>query len=260
MTSLRGGTALITGATTGIGLQFAVELANRGMNLVLVARDESRLIEVSTQIRAHSGVATEVLVADLSSREQTDQVALRASQPDIDLVINNAGFGLNETFLESDIESEQRLLDVLVTAVLRISHSALPGMVSRNRGGIINVSSVAGWMSSGTYSSAKSWVTTFSESLSRQMRDSSVHVMALCPGFTRTEFQQRAGMKTETIPDWMWLDVQTVVTEGLRDFAAGKPVSVPSVHYKALGMVAQYLPRPLVRIMSTFSRGSDTKK
>ncbi|MEI6404630.1 MAG: SDR family oxidoreductase [Actinomycetes bacterium] len=257
MTSLRGGTALVTGATAGIGLQFALELANRGMNLVLVARNQDRLSEIATLIRNQSGVMVEVIVADLSTREATDVVALRASQTDIDLVINNAGFGLNESFARSGLEAEQQLLDVLVTAVMRVSHSALPGMISRNRGGIINVSSVAGWMSSGTYSAAKAWVTTFSESMSMQLRKSQVHVMALCPGFTRTEFQDRAGMSTDTIPHWMWLDVSTVVNVALRDFAAGKPVSVPSMKYKALGFIAQYLPRPLVRMLSVVSRSSE---
>ena len=137
---------------------------------------------------------------------------------------------------------------------MRISHAALPGMRNRNRGGIINVSSVAGWMSSGTYSAAKSWVTTFSESMTMQLRDTDVHVMALCPGFTRTEFQDRAGMETETIPDWMWLDAGQLVRDALTDFAGRQPVSVPSIQYKALGLVAQYAPRPIVRLLSVMSR------
>ena len=254
MTTFYRRTALVTGATAGIGFEFADELASRGMNLVLVARNEERLNTIAMQLRSRYGVLVELLRADLSVREQVDVVAARATQSDIDLVINNAGYGLNDSFFENSVEAEQQLLDVLVTAVMRISHAALPGMRERDRGGVINVSSVAGWMSSGTYSAAKSWVTTFSESMAMQLRETNVHVMALCPGFTRTEFQHRAGMETETIPDWMWLDARQVVRDSLTDFAGGQPVSVPGVKYKALGLVAQYLPRPLVRALSVMSR------
>ena len=172
----------------------------------------------------------------------------------MDLVINNAGFGLNQSFFEDSVGSEQALLDVLVNSVMRISHDALAGMTQRNRGGVINVSSVAGWMTSGTYSAAKSWVTTFSESLAMQLKQSHVHVMALCPGFTRTEFQDRAGMRTDTIPKWMWLDSAFVVTKALQDFEAGKPVSVPGLQYKLLSFVAKYFPRAFVRSLSVRSR------
>jgi hypothetical protein len=152
------------------------------------------------------------------------------------------------------LDAEQNLLDVLVTAVMRITHSALPGMLARDRGGVINVSSIAGWMSSGTYSATKSWATTFSESLATLHKDSNVHVMALCPGYTRTEFHSRAEMEIQTIPNWMWLDVDHVVKRSLSDFAKSKPVSVPGAQYKVLSLIAQYLPRPLVRKISVASR------
>lgn len=249
-----GKTALVTGATSGIGRAFAEVLAHRGMDLVISGRDAQRLQAVAEDLIEEAGARVEILVADLSDRNQVDLVATRAAAPDIALVVNNAGYGLAVPFVGGDLASEQAMLDVLVTAVMRISHAALPGLVSRNFGGIINVSSVAGWLSSGTYSAAKSYVTTFSESLAMQLRDSDAHVMALCPGFTRTEFQQRAGMKTETIPDLMWLDPQHVVQEALTDFAAAKAVSVPGTQYKTLGLAAQYLPRPLVRIFSTLER------
>ena len=252
--TLVGRTALVTGATSGIGRAYAEVLAHRGMDLVLVGRNAQRLSDVADELSEETGARVEVLVADLSDRDQIDTVAQRAAQEDIGLVINNAGYGLATSFIDGDVEAEQQLLDVLVTAVMRISHSALPGLVERNVGGIINVSSVAGWLSSGTYSAAKSWVTTFSESLAMQVREMDTHVMAVCPGFTRTEFQERAGMRTESVPDYLWLDAFHVVEESLTDFAAGKPVSVPSVQYKALGLVAQYLPRPLVRALSIFER------
>lgn len=249
-----GRTALVTGATSGIGLAFAEVLAHRGMDLVISGRDLARLELVAEDLREEAGANVEILVADLSDREQVDLVAQRASGADIALVVNNAGYGLAVPFVGGELAEEQALLDVLVTAVMRISHAALPGLVERDFGGIINVSSIASWLSSGTYSAAKSYVTTFSESLAMQLRDSEAHVMALCPGFTRTEFQQRAGMNTETIPELMWLDPHDVVRQALTDFASAKPVSVPGVQYKALGLAAQYLPRPLVRVISTLER------
>lgn len=245
-------TAVITGATSGIGAEFARQLARECDALVLIGRDEARLNGVADSLRAETEV--HVLTADLSTPEGRELVASRVAQSDVDLVVNNAGFGLNESFVESTITSEQELLDVLVTAVLQSTHSALPGLLERNSGGVINVSSVAGWLASGTYSAAKSWVTSFSESLNALHKDSAVNVMALCPGFTRTEFQQRAGMNTQSISQWMWLDPAKVVRDSLKDFKRGKAISVPGVQYKFLAMIAQYLPRPVVRRISVWSR------
>lgn len=247
-------TALITGATAGIGKAYARELAARGMNLVLVARDEQRLMSLAGELNLDFGTQVQVLKADLSDRTQIDEVACRAAADDIDLVVNNAGFGLHQQFLGGDIKAEQEMLDVLVTAVLRITHAALPGMVARGHGGVINVSSVASWLASGTYSAAKSWVTTFSEALATQLRGTGVHVMALCPGYTRTEFFDRADMDIETIPQWMWLEVEDVVRKSLTDFAGRNAVSIPSLQYKSLGIVAQYLPRPIIRRISVMQK------
>lgn len=247
-------TALITGATAGIGKSFAEQLAKRGYDLVLVARDQARLKDLASELAKEHGIKTEVLTADLTKQTDLGEVACRAAAEDIDLVVNNAGFGIKQNFVGGQLEAEQNLLDVLVTAVMRVTHAALPGQVKRNRGGVINVSSVAGWLSSGTYSSAKAWVTTFSEALATQLKKQNVHVMALCPGYTRTEFHQRADMKIETIPNWMWLDVDRVVEKALKDFFANKTVSVPGLQYKFLSFIAQYLPRPIVRIISNQSR------
>ncbi len=247
-------TALITGASVGIGFEFADELASRGMDLVLVARDSTRLTSISEELRERYSVQIEVLPADLGVPDQVERVAKRASQKDVELVVNNAGFGLNESFFVDAVEKEQNLIDVMISAVMRISHAALPGMIERDHGGIINVSSIAGWMSSGTYSAAKSWVTTFSESMAMQLKNSNVNMMAVCPGYTRTEFQDRAGMGTDTIPDWMWLHAHEVVLVALKDFEKGKCVSVPGMQYKFFSLVAQYLPRPIVRKLSIASR------
>lgn len=246
--------ALITGASAGIGTSYAKQLAIKGTDLVLVARSEDRLNALAQELITQHNIKVEVLVADLSDRSQLDKVAARAAMDDVELVINNAGFGIKQPFAGGTLAAEQNLLDVLVTAVMRITHSALPGMLARNRGGVINVSSIAGWMSSGTYSSTKAWVTTFSESLATLHKDSKVHVMALCPGYTRTEFHTRAEMEIETIPNWMWLDVDYVVKKSLSDFAKNKPISVPGTQYKFFSLLAQYLPRPFVRKLSVASR------
>jgi short-subunit dehydrogenase len=247
-------TALITGATAGIGASYAKQLAAKGADLVLVARDVTRLEGLANELKANHNINVEILQADLSDRGQLDKVCERVAQNDIDLVVNNAGFGIKQPFVGGTIEAEQNLLDVLVTAVMRITHSAMPGLITRDRGGVINVSSVAGWMSSGTYSSAKAWVTSFSEALATLHKESNVHVLALCPGYTRTEFHSRADMEVKTIPNWMWLDVDAVVAKSLKDFEKRKPISVPGLQYKFLSLVAQYLPRPIVRKLSIVSR------
>ena len=247
-------TALITGASAGIGAAYAKQLAAKGSDLVLVARDVTRLQALAAELKAKHSVQIEVLQADLADRAQLDKVCVRVAQNDIDLVVNNAGFGIKQSFVGGTIEAEQYLLDVLVTAVMRITHAAMPGLIERNCGGVINVSSIAGWMSSGTYSSAKAWVTSFSEALATRHIDSKVHVMALCPGYTRTEFHARANMETQTIPNWMWLDVDGVVAKSLKDYEKGKPISVPGMQYKFLSLIAQYLPRPIVRKLSVASR------
>jgi hypothetical protein len=247
-------TALITGASAGIGASYAKQLAASGSDLVLVARDVARLETLAGELKAKHNVQVEVLPADLADRDQLEKVCARVAQSDIDLVVNNAGFGIKQPFVGGTIEAEQNLLDVLVIAVMRITHAALPGMLQRDRGGVINVSSVAGWMSSGTYSSAKAWVTSFSEALATLHKKSNTHVMALCPGYTRTEFHARANMETETIPNWMWLDVDAAVAKSLKDFKNQKAVSVPGMQYKFLSLIAQYLPRPIVRKLSVASR------
>jgi len=240
---------MITGATSGIGLAFARSLAGGGHDLVLSARDAQRLEQVATELRATARIDVEILAADLSDRAQCLAVEARLSDPSrpIEILINNAGFGINETFVDASIEDEQRLLDVLVTAVMRLTHAVVPGMLARGSGVVINVSSVAGWIPSGTYSAAKSWVTVFSESLSAELAGTGVHVTAVCPGYTHTEFHKRAEMNVSEIPQWMWLDVDEVVRRALADARRGHAISVPGRQYKVLSALARHAPRALVR-------------
>ena len=241
-------TALVTGATAGIGREFATQLAAKGENLVLVARDTERLEAFAVELTDTHGVAVEVLPADLSDRAQLERVAerLRDTARPVALLVNNAGFSLNTPFVDSEVEAEERLLDVLVRAVLVLSHAAATSMTARGHGRVINVSSVAGLLTSGTYASAKSWVTTFSESLAGQLAGSGVSVTALLSGYVRTEFHERAGIeKQRTGP--FWLEVEGVVREALADADAGKVTSVPSPQYKAVVGLLRHVPRVLLR-------------
>ena len=242
----------MTGATAGIGLAFSRRLAADGHDLVLVARDEERLEKVAAELRSAYGRQVEVLRADLADRAQVQVVADRLAEEDrpVDLLVNNAGFGLNRGFIGGDVAAEERLLDVLCRAVLVLSHAAAGAMKARGRGAIINVSSVAGFVAMGTYSAAKAWVTTFSEALSNELAGTGVTVTALCPGFVRTEFHQRGGMNMSRLPERMWLDADDLVDSCLADVRAGRVISVPSVRYKAVVGLARHAPRPLARRLS----------
>ena len=251
-------TALITGATSGIGLAFARTLARRGHDIVLVARDRERLDLVAAELRGHR-VEVEVISADLADRSQLGAVEDYIRAHPVEILVNNAGFGVLQRFSTGDLEAEQQMLDVLVTAVMRLTHAALPGMVARGSGAVLNVSSVAGWITGGTYSAAKAWVTVFSESLAVELAGTGVHVTAVCPGFTHTEFHQRASMEMDGVPEWMWLDAQEVVDRALSDVRKGRPVSVAGSQYKALSLAAQYLPRPLVRVLGARRAGGQAR-
>jgi short-subunit dehydrogenase len=238
------GRALVTGPTAGIGRSFAAQLATRGHDLVLVARDRGRLDEVAHQLRTDTGVEVEVLAADLADRGELAIVEerLRSADRPVEVLVNNAGFGLRKPFLDNDIEDEQRMLDVLVVAVLRLTHAALGTMVERGHGGVINVSSVAGFLPRGSYSAAKAYVTSLSQWADLTYRDRGVRVMALCPGFTKTEFHERMEVRPASAPAWMWLDPDALVRQALADFDAGKSVSVPDVRYKVAAALARYTP------------------
>jgi hypothetical protein len=248
-------TALITGATAGIGHAFAELLAEEGQDLVLVARDSDRLTMLAARLADEHGIEAEVLPADLSTDSGCAEVMARLADPTrpVDMLVNNAGFGLNEPFVGGDLGAEEGLLDVLVRATLRLTHAALPGMVDRGSGSVINVSSVAGWLPSGTYGAAKAWVTAFTEGLAPELSGTGVTATAVCPGLTRTEFHDRAQIDVGPLPGWAWLEARRVATEGLADARAGRAVSVPSTRYGAVSLAARYVPRPLVRRASALA-------
>jgi hypothetical protein len=241
-------TALITGASAGLGAEFARQLARRRADLILVARSEDALDSLAADLRSAHGVAVEVLVADLADEDGVGKVAdrLRDAADPVDLLINNAGFGLPLQFADNDIDDEVRHLRVHVEASMRLMHAALQTM--RGRGGrIINVASVAGFISRSTYSACKSWLIGFSRWANAEYARDGVTVTAVCPGFTHTTFHERMGLAVgqEGVPGFMWLNARDVVREGLRDAARGKSVSVPSLRYKALVALTRVLPTSL---------------
>ena len=250
-------TALVTGATAGIGHAFARRLAADGHDLVLVARDKQRLESTAKELHTSYDVDVEVLAADLTDDDGCRCVETRladASRP-VDLLVNNAGFSVNRGFVRGDIDAEEQMLRVLVRAVLRLSRAAVPGMVERGHGAIINVSSVASFLPQSTYSAAKAWVTSFSQGLATDLAGTGVRVLALCPGFTRTEFHDRAGLDMKGIPGLLWLDADDVVAQGLVGLRRNAVVSVPGLQYKAVVAVARHLPLRGLDVVARRFRG-----
>jgi uncharacterized protein len=243
--------ALVTGASSGIGAAFGSALAAERYDLVIVARDAQRLTVYGGKLAAQHGVTVTPLPADLTTEAGRAAVEQRLADPaaPVDLLVNNAGMALNQSFLRSTPEDLDRLLALNIQAVQRLTRAVLPGMVERGRGDVINVSSVAGFMSmpGSPYSASKAWVTNFSESVGLAVRRNGVRVMALCPGFTQTEFQQRAGIDRGGVPRWLWLSADEVVRDGLRDLRRGRLVSVPDWRYKAAVFGLRYGPRRLIQ-------------
>jgi short-subunit dehydrogenase len=254
-------TAVVTGATAGIGAAFARRLAAEGYDLVLVARTGDRLVAVAEELATAHGVATRTLPADLSTPDGCAEVEEQLRDPGrpVDLLVNNAGVSLNTSVLRSTVEEETRLLHLNVHAVLRLTKAALPAMMERRRGDVVNVSSVSGFgavMPGSTYPASKAWVTNFSESVAPVARRYGVRVMALCPGYTRTEFHDRQGIDTRGMPGWLWLDADEVVRDGLRDLRRGRSLSVPDWRYKAAVFGLRHAPVRLLRRVARDTRGA----
>ena len=242
-------TALITGATAGIGASYANLLAKEGFDLILVARDLPRLNKVAKELSKRFGVKTQCIKADLTKPSQLAKVEKRVAdlKKPIDVLVNNAGFGIKDSFTVSNLDKEQELLDVLVTAPMRLTHAVLPVMVKRDTGIIVNVSSVASFIAGGTYSAAKSYLTVFSESLHTELRGTNVKISALCPGFTRTEFHARGRMKMTALPKFMWLNSDELVSKSWKYAKANRVICIPGWQYKILSAIARNTPRPIVR-------------
>jgi short-subunit dehydrogenase len=217
------------------------------------------LQERAQGLEAKYQVQTHCIQADLSTDAGCSEVERYIANNRIDVLINNAGFGINKAFTVSELEEEQKLLDVLVRTPMRLMHAALPLMKQRDRGVVINVSSVAGFIAGGTYSASKSYLTVLTESMHTELAGTNVKISALCPGFTRTEFHQRGRMSMKGLPSFMWLDSDELVAQAWRDALKGEAISIPGWQYRLLVFVIQRLPRSIVRKVGMSMRRKQRK-
>jgi short-subunit dehydrogenase len=238
--------ALITGASAGLGREFAVQLAKRGYDLVLVARDADRLQTLADELRA-LGTSSEVLAADLTDDDDVTRVVTRIDHSTPDLLINNAGFGTRGSMARTSREGQEGMIRVHVLAAHRLAQAAVQGMVTRGSGAIINVSSIASWLvspSNVNYNATKAWQRVFIESLALELTGTGVKVQALCPGYTHTEFHARGGMDKTRVPAWWWMSAESVVEVSLIALDRGRPlVVVPGLGYRVAALIVRFMPR-----------------
>lgn len=256
------GTALVTGASAGIGREFCRQLAARGHDLIIVARDAARLDALASELASLHGVEVEVLPADLTRDADVDRVADRAAaHPALTRLINNAGFGTVGYLATALPEQQTDMLRLHVLAPMRLTRAALPGMLARRAGAIVNLSSVAGFIYSPgnvNYCASKAYLTTFTEGLALELAGTGVRAQVLCPGFTHTEFHQRMGPDARARPRFMWLSAEGVVRASLRQLdRRGPVVCVPGVRYKLIVAVLGLLPRRAIGWLSGRRRSGD---
>ena len=248
------GTALVTGATSGIGEEFCWQLAAAGHDVVLVARREDALAALAASLTNVAGVNAEYIAADLSTEDGCVRVAARldvggpadAQKPDlrpVDLLVNNAGFGLGSPFLDNSLERDINGLNVMVRAVMTLTHHAGISMRSRGRGAILNVGSVASRTGAGTYSAHKAWVVAFTEGLAAELKGSGITATVVCPGPVDTPFFERAGVDMRATPSWLMASPDQVVTAALDAVRAGRVQVTPTVPYKVAMGAMKLAPR-----------------
>jgi hypothetical protein len=236
--------ALITGASAGLGAEYARQLAEQGYHLVLTARRLEKLIALSNQLEKRYGVTVQPLSADLSQDEGIRLVEQRIRElPDLEILVNNAGFGLQSSFETNSVEDSLRMIQVHINAAVRLAHAVLPNMRRRKQGWIINVSSLSAFLPvrNVSYSATKAFLVNFSEALETDLIGSGVHAQALCPGFTHTEFHDSPGLSEirRTLPAWLWMKADNVVRDSLRSLPRNTVIVVPGWHYK----IAYFLAR-----------------
>jgi len=252
----------VTGATSGLGAEFARQLASHGYGLVLVARDRARLGSVAESLRTTYGSDVEVLQADLTDREQRSVVEKRlaSSEHPVNYLVNNAGYGLAQDFENNVVDDEEQMLEILATVPMRLSHAALGSMLARGSGTILTVASIAGGAPLGMYAAAKTWPLSFSRWANAHYRHRGVTFSAVAPGFVRTEFHSRLGIeRSDMAPKWMWLNAEFVVRSALRAAARGRGVSVPSIRYKLVWALMK-LTQPLILLAVARSSRADQWK
>jgi short-subunit dehydrogenase len=246
---------LVTGGSNGIGEALAHQMAAAGHDLVLVARGEAGLRRVGGEIAEAHGVDVEILAADLSDPDELATVESRLSSADapVELLVNNAGVGSVGSFASLPLEGEIAQLDTNVGALVRLTHSALPLMIDRGHGGVLNVASLGAFQPAplnATYAATKAFVLSFTEAIHEEVLRSGVRVTCLCPGFTRTGFQARSGMEAAAVPERLWMSAADVAAAGWSGWDANRAVVVPGAVNKAGAGLARVLPRSVVRKMA----------
>lgn len=245
-------TALVTGGTSGIGAAFARQLAARGDDLVIVARDRGRLESSAAELHAEFGINVETIAADLADRADVARVAARIESselPPIDLLVNNAGSGVRTSLLAVDTTPHEHAFEVMCRAMLVLGGAAARSMKDRG-GAIVNLSSLQTFLATGSYAALKAWVTAYSQSLAVELRGTGVTVTAVLPGWVRTEWHERAGASRSSLPSFLWTEPQDVVRIVLKDVQRGRVISIPTVRYAVLGWFARHLPFRAVRSIS----------
>lgn len=248
---MRAGLAVVTGASAGLGREFAAQLAARGHDVLLVARDGARLETLAAELAARHGVAARAWPADLSRDDAVDALVAHLATAPVAVLVNNAGFGVEGRIGHGDPGAQDRMVRVHVLASMRLAQAVVPGMLARRRGGIVNVSSVASFVYTAghvNYCATKAYLTVFSEGLAAELRGTGVRVQALCPGFTHTEFHARMRADAGEVPRWMWLRADRVVRDSLRALDRGTVVCVPSLRYKVLAALIRVMPRSVFRL------------
>jgi len=257
-------TALITGASSGIGAAFARELAKQGYSLILSARREEKLSALADELKERHGTSSLILLADLATDEGVAKLETAITDTPLDLLINNAGFGVEGTFLSADLGRQVDMIHVHVLATVRLTRAALPGMIERGRGGVINVSSIAAFLARAetvTYCATKAYLNTFSKALAEELRGTGVQVQALCPGFTHTDFHDRPELpnfEKGSYPDWVWMSAEAVAQQSLEALERGKVIFVPGRLNKVLALLASN--PPLAPLLGLLERGAVSSK
>jgi hypothetical protein len=253
------GLAVVTGASAGIGREFSVQLAGRGHDLLVVARDRARLQALAAELEGRFKIKVEPFAADLSREHEIERLAGRvAAAADLSLLVNNAGFGTRGTLLETDPEGQAQMLRLHTVAPMKLTTVALPILVRRKGGAVINVSSIASFIYSAgnvNYCATKAYLTTFTEGLAAELAGTGVQAQALCPGFTITEFHQRKAERPSNLPAFMWVSAERVVRESLRSLDRGGPtICVPGVGYRILVGLIRLTPRGLLGGLARWRR------
>jgi uncharacterized protein len=243
--------AAITGASAGIGREFCEQLAAKGYDLLVVARDGNRLEALRQELEGRHGIEVEVFPADLTIDTDVSLVAERLARSSrLALLVNNAGFGTRGSLVDASPARQEAMLQLHTMAPMRLSQAALPVLLQNKRGAIVNVSSVASFLYSPenvNYCATKAYLTTFSEGLDAELAGTGVQVQALCPGFTRSEFHNRMEADTREIPSWMWMSAAQVVKASLHNLQRSGPViCVPGLKYKVIVFLLRMMPRRVI--------------